>query len=128
MNFNGLLESTNQQRIRFKNTKIHIRNRTGTFHVKTPKDFQFLPPENLNQIFSTDFPINLKKIFITPKLSKMNSNFRSPLKYSGFPKNCISCKMRKYFHLYAEIFLCFFAPTSPMELKIEQFLRRTGFS
>jgi hypothetical protein len=44
----------------------------GTFHVKTPKDFQVFHhgSENLNQIFSTDSPIKLKLRFRTSKLSK----------------------------------------------------------
>jgi hypothetical protein len=60
----------------------------GTFQVKPPKDVTFFHhgSENLNQIFLMDSPINLKYRYFSSKTHENeNSNFRSLLKFSGFP-------------------------------------------
>jgi hypothetical protein len=58
--------------------------------VKPPKDFKIFHhgSENLNQIFSTDPPNEVEVHFIKT-LENENSNFRSLLKFLGFPKNCL---------------------------------------
>jgi hypothetical protein len=79
----------------------------GTFHVKKPKVVTFFRhgSENLNQIFLTDSPINLKYRFILAKLTKMKTRIFAAYWNFQVSHKTTFWKTRKCLHLYAATFL-----------------------